>query len=94
MPVTRVYYADLSITTHPLNGAKFNTSTKPNIHYDPLCYVYGVSVTKSSIKYGNHNGDDTILVLNLEATVKGNCGDDVLYTLALDDAQFDTTRTG
>lgn len=54
-----------------------------------MCYVSGVNLEYAGITYGDLSEDATLVALNLKATVEGNCGDDVLYTLTLDDAPFD-----
>jgi hypothetical protein len=88
MPSARQFSANLLVSTHPMNGAQKLLPTEP-INYVPLCYVSGVYWSNKGLKYGLHNEDPTILSLHLEASVQGNCGDNVAYTLALDDSQFD-----
>jgi hypothetical protein len=88
MPSARQFSANLLISTHPMNGAQKLLPTEP-INYVPLCYVSGVYWSNKGLKYGLHNEDPTVLSLHLEASVQGNCGDNVAYTLALDDTQFD-----
>jgi len=56
--------------------------------YVPICEVFDVNHERLDIKYGEKKGDKTILSLSLESIVKGNCGDNVEYTIEYEAKPF------